>query len=64
LQQDGKLIWAGRTLTIAPNGMSIVIFVAGSETEARTIIESDDAVQAKIMAAQLFPFHLALLRQP
>ena len=36
----------------------------GGLAEARTILENDDAVKEKIMTAQLFPFPIALSRQP
>jgi uncharacterized protein YciI len=63
LQKEGKLILAGKTMDdqdVAQFG--VVIFKAGSEDEARRIMEEDDAVKEKIMTAQLFPFMVALIQ--
>jgi hypothetical protein len=37
-----------------------VVFLAKSEAEAATIVQSDPAVKNGIMKADLFPFHVAL----
>lgn len=61
LQAGGLLILAGRTLAMDPDGMGLVIFNAGSEDEARRIMESDPAVKQGIMTARLFPYSVALI---
>lgn len=63
LQKDGKLILAGRTLNMDPNGFGIVILEVSSEEEAREIMESDPAVKEGIMTAALFPYRVALIRE-
>lgn len=60
LQADGKLILAGRTMVKA--SMGVVILEVESETEARKVMEDDDAVKAGIMSAELLPFQTALTR--
>lgn len=60
LQKEGKLIIAGRT-TIKES-MGIVILEAENETEARKVMENDDAVKAGIMSAEVFPFQTALMK--
>jgi uncharacterized protein YciI len=58
--KDGTLIFAGRTTTKEP--MGLVVFLAANETEARAIMEGDDAVKAGIMTAELHPFTVALIK--
>jgi len=60
LQKDGKLIFAGRTLV--KESMGVVILEVESETEARKIMDDDDAVKAGIMSAELLPFQTALIK--
>jgi uncharacterized protein len=61
LHKVGTVILAGKTLDDAhPSQFGVVIFYAGSEEEARKIMEEDDAVKGKIMTAQLFAFRVAL----
>jgi D-alanyl-D-alanine carboxypeptidase len=60
LQKDGKLIFAGRTLN--KESMGVVILEVESETEARQIMEADDAVKAGIMSAEVLPFQTALMK--
>ena len=63
LHKEGAVILAGRTLNESDaSQFGVVIFEAGSEEEARRIMEADDAVKEKIMTAQLFPFSVALIR--
>ncbi|MBU0756372.1 MAG: YciI family protein [Planctomycetes bacterium] len=62
LLKEGSLILAGRTLNNDPSTFGIVIFEASSEKEARKIMESDPAVEEKIMTAELFPYRVALIR--
>ncbi|HEX8250221.1 MAG TPA: serine hydrolase [Pyrinomonadaceae bacterium] len=60
LQKDGKLILAGRTLI--KESMGVVILEVESEAEARQIMETDDAVKAGIMSAEVLPFQTALIK--
>lgn len=62
LCKDGKVILAGRTLTMDDDAFGIVILEVDSEEEAREIMENDAAVKEQIMTAQLFPYRVALLR--
>lgn len=60
LLAEGNLILAGRTLNELSNSMGIAIFRANSEEEARSIMESDPAVQQGIMTAELYPYKVAV----
>ena len=63
LHKEGRVLLAGRTLNESdPSQFGVVIFEAASEEEARAVMEADDAVKAKIMTAQLFPFSVALIK--
>lgn len=62
LLQEGKLILAGRTLNMDETTFGIVIFEAGSEEEARMMMNADPAVEGGIMTAQLFPYRVALMK--
>lgn len=62
LQQEGKLILAGRTLNMDPTGFGIVILEVDSEEEARGLMETDPAVKEGIMEATLFPYRVALIK--
>lgn len=61
-QKEGKLILAGRTLTMDPDGFGIVILEVDSEDEAKHIMDNDPAVKEGIMTAKLFPYRVALQR--
>lgn len=62
LQRDGKLILAGRTLTMDEKTFGIVILEVASEEEAQTIMKNDPAVAEGVMTAELFPYRVALIR--
>jgi uncharacterized protein YciI len=63
LHKEGKVILAGRTLNDSDaSQFGVVILKVNSESEARKIMEEDDAVKEKIMTAQLFPFSVALIQ--
>ncbi|MBN1684086.1 MAG: hypothetical protein JW855_01420 [Gammaproteobacteria bacterium] len=53
---------AGRTLTMDERTFGIVIFESGHENSAKQIMENDPAVKKNLMSAELFPFHIALMR--
>ncbi|MBN2431666.1 MAG: hypothetical protein JXQ27_09335 [Acidobacteria bacterium] len=57
---QGKLVLAGRTLILDPEGFGIALLTGVDETEARAIMENDAAVTAGVMTAELFPFRIAL----
>lgn len=63
LEAKGRLILAGRTLNMDPDGMGLVIFRAKSEEEANRIMESDPAVAKGVMTARLFPYKVALISE-
>jgi len=54
------VLMAGRTLHTDDSSHGLVVFVAGSEEHARTIMENDPAVTAGVFRAELFPFSVAL----
>ncbi|WP_391208495.1 YciI family protein [Psychrobacillus sp. L4] len=61
LQEEGKLLLAGRTLTMDP--MGIVILEVDTEEEAIELMHNDPAVKDGIMEAQLFPCRVALYKK-
>lgn len=64
LQKAGKLILAGRTTVEESRTMGLIVFEAASEEEARAVMVADPAVSNGIMTAELFPYAVALSRQP
>lgn len=63
LEAGGKLILAGRTLNMDPEGMGLVVFRAEDDEEAGRIMESDPAVAKGVMTARLFPYKVALISE-
>lgn len=61
LVDAGIVFLAGRTLNIDNSSFGIVIFTAGSEEEARRIMQNDPAVKGWVMRAELYPYRVALL---
>jgi uncharacterized protein len=61
--QLGQVILAGRTRESGEKTFGIAISEASSETAARKFMESDPAVQAGVMTAELHPFSVALERK-
>lgn len=61
LQEEGKLLLAGRTLNLDP--MGIVILEVDTEEEAVELMNNDPAVKEGIMEAQLFPYRVALYKK-
>ena len=59
----GELILAGRTKEPGDKTFGIAIFEAADEAAARTFMESDPAVVAGLMTAELHPFAVALQRK-
>lgn len=64
LTDKGVMILVGRTQTTGPETFGIAIFEAADEAEARAIMEADPAVSGGLMRAELFPYEIALMRQP
>lgn len=60
LTDDGVVLLAGRTLNTDPSSFGIIILTAGSEKEARQIMQNDPAVRQQVMRAELYPFRIAL----
>ena len=61
--ETGELILAGRTKEPGEKTFGIAIFEARDETAARKFMESDPAVIAGLMTAELHPFAIALQRK-
>lgn len=61
--ERGELILAGRTLEPGDKTFGIAVFEARDEAAARTFMESDPAVVAGLMTAELHPFAVALVRR-
>ena len=59
----GQLILAGRTLEPGDKTFGVAIFEAKDEAAARAFMESDPAVAAGLMTAELHPFAVALQRK-
>jgi uncharacterized protein YciI len=61
--ETGELILAGRTKEPGDKTFGIAIFEAKDEAVARAFMESDPAVVAGLMTAELHPFAVALQRK-
>ena len=61
--ETGELILAGRTRETGDKTFGIAIFQAPDEGAARQFMESDPAVVAGLMTAELHPFAVALERK-
>ncbi len=61
--QSGQLILAGRTMEPGDKTFGIAIFEAPDEGAARKFMESDPAVMAGVMIAELHPFAVVLQRK-
>lgn len=59
----GQVVLAGKTDEPGERTFGLVIFEAENESAARAFMESDPAVVAGVMTAELRPYHLALLRK-
>lgn len=62
LTEKGVMILAGRTLNTDVSSFGICIFEAEDESAARKIMETDPAVVAGVMRAELFPYRIALMK--
>lgn len=61
--EKGELILAGRTREPGDKTFGIAVFEAADEAAARAFMESDPAVVAGLMTAELHPFAVALQRK-
>lgn len=61
--EGGQVVLAGKTDEPGAKTFGLVIFEASDEPAARAFMESDPAVVAGVMTAELHPYHLALLRR-
>ncbi|MEN3369204.1 MAG: uncharacterized protein V7609_1347 [Verrucomicrobiota bacterium] len=61
--EKGELILAGRTMEPGDKTFGIAVFEAADEAAARAFMESDPAVVAGLMTAELHPFAVALQRK-
>ena len=61
--EKGELILAGRTIEPGDKTFGIAVFEAPDEAGARAFMESDPAVVAGLMTAELHPFAVALERK-
>jgi uncharacterized protein len=61
--KTGEVILAGRTSEAGDQTFGIVIFAAADENAARAFMNSDPAVVAGVMTAELHPFGVALERK-
>lgn len=62
LKELGILILAGKTKGMDEKTFGIVVLEAENEMEARKRMEEDPGVYTGIMGAELFPYHVALMR--
>lgn len=60
--EHGPVIFAGRTNDSAEKTFGIVVFEAPDAAAAKTFMESDPAVKAGIMTAELHPYIVAVQR--
>jgi uncharacterized protein len=58
--KSGQLILAGRTKEPGDKTFGIAIFRVSDEAAAKKFMESDPAVVAKLMTAELHPFYVAV----
>ena len=63
LLHEGKLILAGKTAGLDEHTFGLVIVETESLDEALGIMNSDPAIVEGIMQGDLFPYHVALIRQ-
>ena len=63
LLNEGKLLLAGKTEGLDDKTFGIVVFEAETQEEAEKIVRSAPAVSEGVMTAELFPYHVALMRK-
>jgi uncharacterized protein len=60
LAEKGTVLLVGRTQNNDETTFGLCIFEAGSEEEARIIMNQDPAVARGVMSAELFPYKIAI----
>jgi uncharacterized protein YciI len=60
LAEKGTVLLVGRTQNNDGSTFGLCIFEAGSEEEAREIMNRDPAVDRGVMSAELFPYRIAI----
>lgn len=60
LTEKGTVLLVGRTQNNDETTFGLVIFQAGSEEEARALMNGDPAVAQGVMHARLYPYRIAL----
>jgi uncharacterized protein YciI len=61
LTEQGVMILVGRTQNNDANTFGIAILQAGSESEARAVMEQDPVIINQVMKAELYPYKIALV---
>src|SRR6266404_1570963 len=61
--KSGQIILAGRTREPGDKTFAIVIFEASDEAAAQKFMETDPAIVAGVMTAELHPFSVVLARK-
>jgi len=61
LLAKGVILFAGRTLDRTAESFAICVIRAGSEDEARAVMEGDPAVKGGMFRARLFPYQPMLV---
>jgi uncharacterized protein YciI len=61
LLASGRLVFAGRTLSINENGFASVVFRANSEEEARAIMDRDPGTREGVFRGHLYPYQVLLV---
>ena len=64
LKEKGVVKLAGRTTNTDATSFGVMIFEAEDEDAAREIMANDPAIKGSVLAAQLFPFRIALMGNP
>jgi len=64
LKDKGVVKLAGRTTNTDASSFGVMIFEAENEEAARLIMANDPAVKGNVLAAELFPFRIALMGNP
>ena len=64
LTYKGVMILVGRTQNADENTIGLAVFEAADESAARKIMENDPAVAGGVMSGTLFPYKIALQRNP
>lgn len=61
LLASGKLIFAGRTLSIDENSFASVVIRAESKEEAQAVMDRDPGIREGLFRGHLFPYQVLLI---